>query len=368
MEEFDRDNYWRGPVWININWMLAHGLQRYGFILKSDSLRKDLLQLPIRFGFHEYFDSFDGTGYGTDGFSWTAALFIDIVKDCFGPSSLHINWSDRVKAAFSSSRILNTGQEMLDVPPENLSAELMRCVRRLRDEFYDTKRGRVDYDGLRQSDEFKKYRVLTNGLRAFSPSMLVGRREKLAFWINLYNTIVIDGIASLGIRQSVKEVADFFRSIAYDIGGFRFSPDDIEHGILRGNARPYSRPFRQFGRMDRRAQWIVIPVDPRIHFALVCGSRSCAPVEFYESARIDDQLDEAAKSFINSSEVVVLPEERKVLLSEIFKWYETDFGGRVGVTDFIFDYLTVDHLRRFMREHRHDLVFEYTYYDWNLNR
>ncbi len=368
LTEFDRDNYWRGPVWININWMLAHGLQRYGFILKADSMRKDLLQLPIRFGFHEYFDSFDGTGYGTDGFSWTAALFIDIVKDCFGASSLHIKWTDRVRAVFSSSRILNTGQEMPGVPPENLSAELMRCVRRLRDKFYDTKRGRIDYDGLRQSDEFTKYRVLTNGLRSFSPSMLVGRREKLEFWINLYNTIVIDGIASLGVQQSVKEVADFFRSIAYDIGGISFSPDDIEHGILRGNARPYARPFKQFGRMDRRARWIVIPRDPRIHFALVCGSRSCAPVDYYESARIGDQLDAAAKSFINSSEVVVLPEERKVLLSEIFKWYETDFGGRIGVIDFIFDYLAQDYLRRFLRKHHHHLVFEYIYYDWNLNR
>ena len=68
MESFDSSNYWRGPVWININWMLSHGLRRYGYTLKADSLQKDLLQLPIRFGFHEYFDSFDGTGYGTDNF------------------------------------------------------------------------------------------------------------------------------------------------------------------------------------------------------------------------------------------------------------------------------------------------------------
>ncbi|UCG39611.1 MAG: glycoside hydrolase, partial [bacterium] len=68
-EDFDRSNYWRGPVWININWMLAHGLARYGYTLKADSLRRDLLQLPIRFGFHEYFDSFSGEGYGSRDFS-----------------------------------------------------------------------------------------------------------------------------------------------------------------------------------------------------------------------------------------------------------------------------------------------------------
>jgi meiotically up-regulated gene 157 (Mug157) protein len=68
-------------VWINLNWMLAHGLTRYGYTLNADSLRRELLQLPIRFGFHEYFDSFTGKGYGSDNFSWTAALFVDLVQD-----------------------------------------------------------------------------------------------------------------------------------------------------------------------------------------------------------------------------------------------------------------------------------------------
>jgi hypothetical protein len=62
--------------------------------------------------------------------------------------------------------------------------------------------------------------------------------------------------------------------------------------------------------------------------------------------QIDDQPEEAARSFVNASEVLILPEERKVLLSEIFRWYERDFGGRSGMIDFIFDYL-VDEKARF---------------------
>ncbi len=368
MEEFDRDNYWRGPVWININWMLAHGLARYGYTLKADSLRKDLLQLPIRFGFHEYFDSFDGRGYGSDNFSWTAALFIDIVKSGFGHGAPQVSLVDRIKAVFTPPQILNSGTERPDIPPEDLSAQLMKAVGDLRNRFYDTKRGRVDYDRLKDSDEFRRYRTLTNGLRSFEPASLVGRRTKTAFWINLYNTIIVDGVASTGVRQSVKEVADFFRSIAYDIGGILYTPDDIEHGILRGNVRPYLRPFKQFGLEDPRREWIVNPVDPRIHFGLVCGSRSCAPIDYYDADTIDRQLDEAAKSFINSSEVVLLPEERKILLSEIFKWYEDDFGGRVGVLDFIHDFTANREARDAIRSGHRDLEIEYIYYDWNLNR
>ena len=114
--------------------------------------------------------------------------------------------------------------------------------------------------------------------------------------------------------------------------------------------------------------WMLKPVDPRIHFALVCGSRSCAPIDYYDATTIYDQLEAAAKSFVNSSEVIVLPEEGKVLLSEIFRWYEADFGGKRGVLDFSYDYLVDEHARSFIRGNAETIQFEYIYYEWNLNR
>jgi neutral trehalase len=54
MDDFDPKNYWRGPVWMNINWMLSQGLKDYGYREKSDAMKLDMIQLPIRFGFHEY--------------------------------------------------------------------------------------------------------------------------------------------------------------------------------------------------------------------------------------------------------------------------------------------------------------------------
>jgi hypothetical protein len=367
-EGFDRSNYWRGPVWININWMLAQGLRRYGYKLKADSPQKDLLQLPIRFGFHEYFDSFDGTGYGTDGFGWTAALFIDLVDEFYEAERSEGRLFKRLKGVFSGGTILNDGSEMPDVAPEALAGQLMQSVRSLRDAFYDTARGVVDYGRLKESDEYRDYRLLTNGLRSFDPSNLLGRREKIAFWTNLYNTIVVDGIVTLGVEQSVKEIPEFFGKVKYQLGARAFSPDDIEHGILRANTRPWFRPVKQFGPRDPRKIWVVTPVEPRIHFALVCGSRSCAPIEYYDPARIYEQLEAAARSFVNSSEVIVVPEEGKVLLSEIFRWYEKDFGEKIGVLDFLYDYLVDDEARRFLRERACELELEYIYYDWNLNR
>ena len=113
---------------------------------------------------------------------------------------------------------------------------------------------------------------------------------------------------------------------------------------------------------------MLTPVDPRIHFALVCGSRSCAPIDFYDAGNIYEQLDSAAKSFVNSSEVLVIPEENKVLISDIFRWYEKDFGGKRGILDFLFDYIVDNKARVFVRDNSDELTVEYLHYDWNLNR
>ncbi|UCF30531.1 MAG: DUF547 domain-containing protein [bacterium] len=367
-EDFDRTNYWRGPVWININWMLTHGLKRYGYTLKADSLRRDLLQLPIRFGFREYFDSFSGRGYGSEDFSWTAALFIDLVEEFYREDRPRRRAKKILRSLMTPGRTLNSGTEEPSCPPGELAGELMKSIRSMRDSFYDTERGLVDYEALKGSDRFRDYRVLTNGLRDFDPGNLRGHTDRLAFWVNLYNTLVVDAIVSTGVQRSVLTYPGFFHKISYAIGGRNFSLDDVEHGILRGNRRGPFYPFGPFRPWDRRKKWMVEEPDPRVHFALVCGSRSCAPIDYYDPARIDLQMDEAARAFVNSSEVLVFPEEGRVLLSEIFRWYAGDFGGRSGVIDFISRYLAEDETRDFLLHRGKHLEFEYLFYDWDLNR
>jgi len=172
----------------------------------------------------------------------------------------------------------------------------------------------------------------------------------------------------LGIKSSVKEAPEFFHRIKYQIGGFLYSPDDIEHGILRGNARTPVSPLKPFRRGDPRHKFVIKPMDPRIHFALVCGSRSCPPIDYYEAKIIHEQLNRAATSFVNSSEVIALPEEGKLLISKIFRWYEKDFGGRKGVLRFIQNYLTDKKANAFLQTKDGAVKIEYLDYDWNLNR
>lgn len=66
--------YWRGPVWINLNALIAAGLRRYGFADLAETIRAHTLELVARSGFWEYYDPRTGEGLGIGDFTWSAAL------------------------------------------------------------------------------------------------------------------------------------------------------------------------------------------------------------------------------------------------------------------------------------------------------
>jgi hypothetical protein len=206
-------------------------------------------------------------------------------------------------------------------------------------------------------------------LRSFDLPFLKGRGQRLAFWINIYNTAVIHGVIELGLERSVKDFPGFFDRIMYEIGGFYFSLNEIEHGLLRNNRRHPFRLFKPFRKKDPRLEFAVTPFDPRIHFALVCGARSCPPIGFYEAEQIDFQLQLAAMSFINSPQVKFLPQEGTVLISMIFKWYKVDFGGSDReLLEALLTYLDEGENKTFLKENRDRIRIRYQPYDWNLNQ
>ncbi|RME64285.1 MAG: DUF547 domain-containing protein [Nitrospirae bacterium] len=76
----------------------------------------------------------------------------------------------------------------------------------LRGAFFDTRNGRVAYEQMAHSEHYQEYVEKSRLLQWFDLSSLVSEKEKKAFWINIYNLLVIHGVIELGIRDSVKEV------------------------------------------------------------------------------------------------------------------------------------------------------------------
>lgn len=77
---FKHHTYWQGPTWINTNWLIADGLERYGYKAEAKEIRTKSIELVAKHGSFEYFSPIDGSPAGAENFSWTAALVIDFLK------------------------------------------------------------------------------------------------------------------------------------------------------------------------------------------------------------------------------------------------------------------------------------------------
>lgn len=268
------------------------------------------------------------------------------------------------------SRTLNAGAPLTE-DHSNLdpAQELQNLLREILASFVDPNNGNVDYRALRASPAYAMFRACLGRLRTFDPSTLTTREEQLAFWINLYNTLIVDGVIALEVKRSITERwagFAFLREAAYIVNGQRVSCDDIEHGILRGNR---GHPFlvgRQFRASDPRRAWVIQPPEARIHFALNCASRSCPPIRVYSADKLNEQLDMATRNFL-ADDVNILTAEKEIHLSAIFKWFAGDFGGREGTIEFLSRHLPNAAVLASIEKRRGQIVFRYKPYDWRLN-
>ena len=77
---FEEIRYWRGPVWINCNWILYKGLLEKDPEL-ANKIKSHTLDLIHEKDFHEYYSCKSGTPYGANNFSWSAALYLDLINN-----------------------------------------------------------------------------------------------------------------------------------------------------------------------------------------------------------------------------------------------------------------------------------------------
>lgn len=275
-----------------------------------------------------------------------------------------------VPPGLARRRVLNDGVGLAVVPGRSpateVAASLRRLTRRLEGAALASDGCAIDYGAVAGSAIHRELEETAARLRGLDAAHVGTPAQQLAFWINLYNVLVVHGIVALGIRESVMEVPSFFASVAYRIGPWTFTPDDIENGVLRANSGHPATGLRPFRRRDPRLACCVDAVDPRVHMALVCAARSCPPIAFYDAEDIDAQLDTASRGFVRSDVDVDAP-GRRIVLSVIFRYYLRDFGGIEGLRDFLLARLDGECRAALARAWDAGWPVVHRRYDWSLN-
>jgi len=235
--------------------------------------------------------------------------------------------------------------------------------------------GMVDYEGLKKSrqqlDAFHK------AIAQLDPEQFEAwpDNDKIAFWINVYNSLTLQAIidhypiqSSFGKslrfpRNSIRQIGGVWTKLKFDVMGREMSLEDIEHETLR----------KQFN-------------EPRIHMALVCAAMGCPPLrnEPYLARRLDEQFGDQTRRFLaNPEKFRIDTAGRRVYLSPIFKWFGDDFVPTYGTArpfgsndyysnkeratlNYIHQHLDKDDARRLVHRKEPQRV-RYLDYDWTLN-
>jgi hypothetical protein len=262
------------------------------------------------------------------------------------------------------------GVEPIELDPHYPGQEILQSVLQFKAAAFSADGLHVDYISLAKDPAFIRYkRHMAPALRKFDPNTIITTDHKIAFWSNLYNALIIDAVISFKVEKSVTEklgILKFFRKAAYNIGGQRLSAEEIEHGILRANVgHPYF-PGPQFATDDPRKAWALPGIDPRIHFALNCASKSCPPIGTYSPERVSSQLDIASLNFVEN-ETEILKDKNEVRTSKIFQWYASDFGDREGIIEFLLNHLPDSAAHSWLSDARQSVRLKFNAYDWKLN-
>jgi len=155
----------------------------------------------------------------------------------------------------------------------------------------------------------------------------------------------------------------FFSEVGYMVGSNFYSLNDMENGILRNN-RANATGGIPFKDNDPRCAFTV-PFDPRIHFALVCGAKSCPPIRIFSVENCDTALTVATKSYCGNN--ILISEHGIVTISLLFKWYAIDFGStNVKILEWISQY-TPETISQQLRKLPKSFKLKYFEYDWSSN-
>jgi hypothetical protein len=208
-------------------------------------------------------------------------------------------------------------------------------------EKYVNESGYVDYDSIHHEYDFQPILNYISNIDVWTMS----ENERLAFYINSYNILVIKNVIDHWPLDSPMDVPGFFKKFRFAASGEKLSLDDLE----------YKKIF---------------PLeDVLVHFGLVCAAESCPRLMnvAYQGSTVRDQLIERGRIFLQDPDKNRLDMSADTLyLSEIFRWFRGNFEKRYGTISAAAQHFLSREDSLYIARNKISIAF--IKYDWKLNR
>lgn len=204
---------------------------------------------------------------------------------------------------------------------------------------------RFDYGALQaNAEDSAKLDAYLDSFSEFDIETL-DENEQFAAYANIYNALTVKYIVGRYPTKSIRSgyIVGPWKRVFTTINGEQVSLDAIEHDILR-------------------VDW----ADPRVHYAVNCAAYSCPNLQTdaWFGETLDEDLDRAARAYVNDPRGVTIRRNGTLQVSTIYKWFREDFGGsNDGVIDHLLEFAEPELATQIQAKRR---ITKHEY-DWDLN-
>ncbi|XP_031385015.1 uncharacterized protein LOC116198891 isoform X2 [Punica granatum] len=174
------------------------------------------------------------------------------------------------------------------------------------------------------------FRSLIGRLEEVDPRKL-RHEEKLAFWINIHNALLMHAFLAYGIPKNSTKRLFLLLKAAYNVGGHTISAGTLQSSILgcrmcRPNQwlRLLLTSKTKFKAGDDRQAYAIDRAEPLLHFALCCGNHSDPAIRLFTPKRVLQELETAKGEYIQAT--FGIRKDRRVLLPKLVESFAKDSG------------------------------------------
>nr|KJB06889.1 hypothetical protein B456_001G018600 [Gossypium raimondii] len=189
----------------------------------------------------------------------------------------------------------------------------------------------------------KRFRLLVEQLLRVDPSQM-SSNEKLAFWVNLYNALIMHAYLAYGVPRNDIKLFSLMQKAAYTIGGHSVSAADIECTILKMNPATY-RPqiaavfaLQKFKASAELQKYTIDHPEPLLHFALSCGLHSSPAVRIFRPENMNESLKRSMQDYIQAS--VGISNKGKLLVPKLLHCFAKGMVEDSVLPDWICQFLS----------------------------